>query len=41
MKIKIEVEIDTKTDADEITDLIEQLMAIKSQLALLNEEDDD
>lgn len=39
MKIKIEIEIDTKADRDEIDELIEQLTWLKSQLT--NEEQDD
>lgn len=29
MKIKIEVEVDTKTDRDELEDLIEQLKSLR------------
>jgi|TARA_B110000902_G_scaffold193182_1_gene218894 hypothetical protein len=43
MKIKIEVELDTKTDADELEELIEGLSALRSKFIqdIQNGDEDD
>ena len=41
MKIKLEVEIDTKQDMDEISQLVEIVSELRDKLIALQEDDED